>query len=43
MERVKGLAYNEIELGMMVPMIESRARNILMTKGMTYVVMRFDQ
>ena len=40
MERVKRLAGNEIELGMMIPMIESRATNIPMTKGMTYVVMR---
>ena len=29
---------NEIELGMMIPMIESRASNIPMTKGKTYVV-----
>ena len=29
--------YNEIELGMKVPMIESRASNIPMTKGITYV------
>ena len=42
-ERVKRLAGNEIELGMMIPMIESRASNIPMTKGTTYVVMRFDQ
>ena len=32
-ERVMRLAGNEIELGMMVPMIESRASNIPMTKG----------
>ena len=38
MERVKRLAGNEIELGMRIPMIESRASNILMTKGITYVV-----
>ena len=37
-ERVKRLAGNEIELGMKIPTIESRASNILMTKGMTYVV-----
>ena len=37
-ERVKRLAGNEIELGIEIPMIESRASNILMTKGMTYVV-----
>ena len=42
-ERVKRLAGNEIELGMMIPMIESRASNIPMTKGITYVVMRFDR
>ena len=38
MERVKRLAGNEIELGIMIPMIESRASNIWMTKGITYVV-----
>ena len=32
-ERVKRLAGNEIELGMNIPMIESRASNILMDKG----------
>ena len=32
-ERVKGLAGNEIELGMKIPMIESRASNIPMDKG----------
>ena len=42
-ERVKRLAGNEIELGMMIPMIESLASNILMTKGMMYLVMRFDR
>ena len=42
-ERVKRLAGNEIELGIEIPMIESRASNIPMTKGTTYVVMRFDQ
>ena len=42
-ERVKRLARNEIELGMMVPTIESRASSIPMTKGTTYVVMRFDR
>ena len=42
-ERVKILARNEIELDMMITMIESRASNIPMTKGMTYVVMRFDR
>ena len=42
-ERVKRLAGNEIELGTMIPTIESRTSNIPMTKGMTYVVMRFDR
>ena len=32
-ERVKRLAGNEIELGMMIPTIESRASNIPMDKG----------
>ena len=40
-KRVKRLARNEIELGMMIPTIGSRASNIPMTKGMTYVVMPF--
>ena len=38
--RVKRLAGNEIELGIEIAMIESRASNIPMTKGTTYVVMR---
>ena len=42
-ERVKRLADNEIELGMVIPAIESRASNIPMTKGTMYVVMRFDR
>ena len=42
-ERVKRLAADEIELGMMIPTIESRASNIPMTKGTTYVVVRFDR
>ena len=42
-ERVKRLSGNEIELGMLIPTIESRASNIPMTKGTTYVVMRFDR
>mgnify|MGYP003553481201 CR=1 FL=1 len=42
-ERVKGLASKEIELGIEIPTIESRASNIPMTKGTTYVVMRFDR
>ena len=33
MERVKRLAGNEIELGMKIPTIESRASNILIDKG----------
>ena len=37
MEHVKRLAGNEIELGMKIPTIESRASNIPMTKGITYV------
>ena len=37
-ERVKRLAGNKIELGMMIPMIDSRASNIPMTKGITYVL-----
>ena len=37
-ERVKILASNEIELGMKISTIESRASNIPMTKGITYVV-----
>ena len=40
---VNRLAGNEIELGMMIPTIESRASNIPMIKGMMYVVMRFDR
>ena len=43
MERVKRLAGNEIELVMVIPMIESWASNKPMTKGTTYVVMRFDR
>ena len=42
-ERVKRLAGNEIEQGIEILMIESRASNIPMTKGTTYVVMRFDR
>ena len=38
MERVKNLSGNGIELGMKIPTIESWASNILMTKGITYVV-----
>ena len=43
MERVKRLAGNEIELGIEIPTIKSRESNIPMTKGTTYVVMRFDR
>ena len=43
MEWVKRLAGNEIELGIEIPTIESRASNIPMTKGTTYVVMRSDR
>ena len=43
MKRVKRLVGNEIELGMMIPMIESPASNIPMTKGIMYVVMWFDR
>ena len=42
-ERVKRLVGNEIKLGIEIPTIESRASNIPMTKGTTYVVMRFDR
>ena len=42
-ERVKRLVGNEIELDIEIPMIESQASNISMTKGTTYVVMRFDR
>ena len=42
-ERVKGLSGNEIEQGIEIPTIESRASNIPMTKGTTYVVVRFDR
>ena len=38
MERVKRLAGNEIELGIEILTIESRASNIPVTKGITYVV-----
>ena len=42
-ERVKRLSSNDIELGIEIPTIESWASNIPMTKGTTYVVMRFDR
>ena len=42
-KRVKRLAGNEIELGIEIPTIESRASNIPMTKGTTYVVMQSDR
>ena len=41
-ERVKRLADNDIELDIEIPMIESPASNIPMTKGTTYIFMRFD-
>ena len=37
-EMIKRLTGNEIELGIEIPTIESRASNIPMTKGITYVV-----
>ena len=37
MKRVKRITGNEIELGMKIPMIESQASNIPMTKEITYV------
>ena len=37
MKRVKRLAGNDIELGMKIPVIKSRASNIPMTKGVMYV------
>ena len=43
MERVKRLAGNDIELGIEIPTIESRASNIPTTKGTTYTVMQFDR
>ena len=42
-EQVKRLAGNEIELGIEIPTMESRASNIPTTKGIMYVVMRFDR
>ena len=42
-ERLKRLAGNEIERGIDIPTIESWASNIPMTKGTTYVVIRFDR
>ena len=42
MERVKILAGNKIEIVIEIPMIESRASSIPMTKGTKYVVMKFD-
>ena len=38
MERVKRLAGNEIVVGMKISTTESRASNIPMTTGITYVV-----
>ena len=42
-EMIKRLAGNKIELGIEIPMIESRASNIPMTKETTYVIMQFDR
>ena len=42
-DRVKRLACNEIELGMMILTIESRASTIPMTKGTMSTVMPFDR
>ena len=42
-KRLKRLAGNEIELGIEIPTIESRASNIPMTKGTKYVVLPFDR
>ena len=42
-EQIKRLDDNKIELGIEIPTIESRESNIPMTKGTTYVVMRFDR
>ena len=42
-EQVKRLPGNEIELGIEIPTIESQASNIPMTKGTTYIILRFDQ
>ena len=42
-ERVKILAGNEIELGIEIPTIKSRASNIPVPKGTMYVIMRFDR
>ena len=42
-KRVNRLVGNEIELGIEIPTIESRASNIPMTKGTTYTVMWFDR
>ena len=38
-ERVKRLAGNDIELGIEIPTIKSRASNIPMTKGIVYRVL----
>ena len=41
MERVKRLSGNEIELGMMIPTIESWASNIPMTKRTMYIFVEY--
>ena len=43
MERVKRLSGNEIELGVKILMIETRASNIPMTKGKTILKLRLDR
>ena len=40
MKQVKRLACNEIELGTEIPKIQSRASNIPIDKGITYVVIK---
>ena len=43
MERVKRLVGNDIELGMKIPRIESRASNLPMTKGIMYLGIAVDR
>ena len=40
MEQVKRLAGNDIELGIEIPTIESRASNIPITKGISMLTLR---
>ena len=42
-EQVNTLASNEIELGIEIPTIKSRASNISITKRTAYSVVRFDR